>query len=160
MIVRDGGGPQDRRGSWIRTFLSPPARVPLSARPTAGATGDPWSRELVRKAPPGDYLSRVAVRKRPEGGYLLQRTRAQIGFAHALSGISLAYAALLGEGLKPARFPPPTSFCKLVKAHQQRLNSLCIQRGLVRPSEPQRLAARRFSVSEGLLSLSERTSPD
>ena len=89
--------------------FSPAGRGAVPARPTAGATGDPLSRELVRKAPPGDHLSRVAVRKRPEGGYLLQRTRAQIGFAHALSGISLAYAALLGEGLKPAPFPPPTT---------------------------------------------------
>ena len=55
---------------------------------------------------------------------------------------------------------PPTSFCKLAQARQQRRNSSLFQRGLARPTEPQRLARRRFSVSEWLSSLTERTSPD
>ena len=64
------------------------------------------------------------------------------------------------ERWTPVPSPPPTSFCKLAQARQQRRNSSLFQRGLARPTEPQRLARRRFSVSEWLSSLTERTSPD
>ena len=60
----------------------------------------------------------------------------------------------------PGPLPPPTSFCKLAQARQQRRNSSLFQRGLARPTEPQRLAGRQFSVSEWLSSLSEQTSRD
>ena len=56
--------------------------------------------------------------------------------------------------------PPPTFFCKPATALHQRPNFFLFQRGLPEPTEPQRLAGRRFSVSERLSSLSERTSPD
>ncbi len=56
--------------------------------------------------------------------------------------------------------PPPSSFCKLVKARQWRQNSFSIQRGFARPTEPQRLAQCQILVSEPLSSLSDRTSMD
>ena len=73
-----------------------------------------------------------------------------------------AWKACLRETVTRVRIPlpPPTSFCKLAKARQWLRNSSLFQRGLPRPTEHQRLTGRRFSVSEGLSSLSDRTSTD
>jgi hypothetical protein len=66
-------------------------------------------------------------------------------------------AASTKEGWISVSLPPPESHCKLPTAFVQNRNSFWFQKGLAESSEPQRLQRRPFSVSDGALSLSERT---
>ena len=91
---------------------------------------------------------------------IAERNSAKAQIRKGLRTLAGAIAALLGESWVSGAPPPPTSFCKFAQARQRRRNSSLFQRGLARPTEPQRLTKRRFSVSERLSSLTERTSPE
>ena len=58
----------------------------------------------------------------------------------------------------PVPFPPPLPRRQLSLASMECPKSFCIQRGLAKSTKPRRLQTGRFSVSEGVLSLSDRTS--